>query len=323
VPSTTADTIVAVHQLTKRYGSTSVLCGIDLEVRRGEVFAILGPNGAGKTTTVEILTGQRRASGGHVRVLGYDPADDRREWRARIGVVPQSSGAFTDLTVREVVEHFAAFHPAPLGVGEVIDMVGLTAHANKQATTMSGGQQRRLDVAVGVIGDPELLFLDEPTTGLDPQARQEAWAMVEQFTARGTTTVLTTHYLDEAEALAGRAALIVGGRVVAAGPVAELGGRRTTVSFRANGDLSAQALPTLPAETSTAADPRHPDRVVLQTDEPTALLATLIAWATAAGVAELPGIRVHQPTLQDVYLQLIRDHDGPDASDIEQGLPPR
>ncbi len=185
--------------------SPEAVRGIDLDVHKGEVFALLGPNGAGKTTTVEILEGIRSRSAGDVQVLGSDPAQDRRSWRARIGVVPQSTGVYLDLTVGEVIGHFAAFYPAPLPVAQVLDMVGLTEQRKKQTVALSGGQQRRLDVAVGVIGDPELIFLDEPTTGLDPVARREAWDLVRYFADRGKTTVLTTHYLDEAEALAQRA----------------------------------------------------------------------------------------------------------------------
>jgi len=217
---------IHVRGLQKRYGSASVVQDVDLDVYPGEVFALLGPNGAGKTTTVEILEGVRRRTAGDVKVLGRDPAEDAPEWRARLGIVPQSTGAYSDLTVREVVEHFAAFYPAPLPVGQAIDMVGLGKQERKQAQTLSGGQLRRLDVAVGIVGDPDLIFLDEPTTGLDPAARLEAWDLVRYFKDHGKTTVLTTHYLDEVEALAQRAAVIVPGRVVETGAVAELGGKK-------------------------------------------------------------------------------------------------
>ncbi|MDI2130070.1 ABC transporter ATP-binding protein [Yinghuangia seranimata] len=297
---------VVVRGLTRNYGKTAALRGVDLEVRRGEVFALLGPNGAGKTTTVEILCGARGRTAGDVRVLGCDPAEDRRAWRARIGVVPQTTGAFPDLTVREVVRSFAAMYPAPLPVDRVLDMVGLAARRDTLTSTLSGGQQRRLDVAVGVVGDPELLFLDEPTTGLDPAARREAWELVRFFAARGTTTLLTTHYLDEAEELAERAAVIVAGQVVACGGLADLGGRGhrpATVAFRASGALAGRAMPAgLPGD---ARVDRDGDSVVVHTDTPTAALAALLPWAAAAGALELPELRVHRATLEEAYLDLI------------------
>ncbi|MET7618160.1 ABC transporter ATP-binding protein [Streptomyces sp. NPDC005408] len=289
---------------------------LDLEIHQGEVFALLGPNGAGKTTTVEILEGIRQRTSGEVRVLGCDPAEDRRTWRSRIGVVPQATGAYTDLTVKEVVEHFAAFYPAPLPVGQIIDMVGLGAHERKQTTALSGGQQRRLDVAVGVVGDPELIFLDEPTTGLDPVARREAWELVRYFADRGRTTVLTTHYLDEAEALAQRAAVIVDGRVAQLGTMSELGGRAhtpATVSFRLTAALSRRGLPALPPDALLESDgmPGGAEEmgvVTVLTHEPTQLMAVLLAWARDAGVTELPELSVHRPTLEETYLRLIREH---------------
>lgn len=309
VMSTVAEQANPVHvrSLRKRYGPVNAVEEVDLDVRSGEVFALLGPNGAGKTTTVEILVGVRRRTSGDVRVLGRDPAEDAPEWRARIGVVPQTTGAYTDLTVREVVEHFAAFYPAPLPVGEVIDMVGLGAQARKQAQTLSGGQARRLDVAVGVIGDPDLIFLDEPTTGLDPVARREAWDLVRYFADRGTTTVLTTHYLDEVEALAQRAAVIVGGRVVESGPVAELGGRRGTpaaVSFTRTAELTG-SLPALPDD---AVVEEAEGLVVVRTHRPTEAMAALLPWAAAQGVRELADLRVHRPSLEEIYLDLIRSN---------------
>ncbi|WP_030756057.1 MULTISPECIES: ABC transporter ATP-binding protein [unclassified Streptomyces] len=300
---------VVVRGLRKQYGDAHVVQGVDLTIHKGEVFALLGPNGAGKTTTVEILEGVRQRTGGDVRVLGCDPAEDRRDWRARIGVVPQSTGAYTDLTVREVVEHFAALYPAPLPVGQVIDMVGLGKHGKKQTTALSGGQQRRLDVAVGVIGDPELIFLDEPTTGLDPVARREAWDLVQYFADRGRTTVLTTHYLDEAEALAQRAAVIVDGKVAEVSRVCELGGRAdtsTTVSFRMSPELVGRTLPALPADVTVERDGSKGDGIVgILTRTPTAVLLVLLAWAAEAGVRELPELRVHRPTLEEIYLDLI------------------
>ncbi|MGF1432246.1 ABC transporter ATP-binding protein [Kitasatospora sp. LaBMicrA B282] len=301
---------VSIRGLRKSYGDWHAVQGLDLDIHQGEVFALLGPNGAGKTTTVEILEGVRQRTGGDVRVLGCDPAEDRRDWRARIGVVPQTTGAYQDLTVREVVEHFAAFYPAPLPVGQVIDMVGLAKHEKKQSTALSGGQARRLDVAVGIIGDPDLIFLDEPTTGLDPVARREAWDLVRYFAERGRTTVLTTHYLDEAEALAQRAAVIVAGRVVQVGPLADFGARSqtpTTVSFRIPPELAGRPLPQLPG--GALAEPVAADGLLrISTHAPTALLAELVPWAHVAGVDELPELRVHRPTLEDVYLDLIKQN---------------
>ncbi|MCB5163505.1 ABC transporter ATP-binding protein [Streptomyces bambusae] len=306
MPSALTEHPVSVRGLSKRYGGVQAVSDISLDIVRGEVFALLGPNGAGKTTTVDILTGVQRRTGGDVRVLGRDPAEDPREWRARIGVVPQTTGAYSDLTVKEVVAHFAAMYPAPLPVGEVLERVGLGSFHSRQATELSGGQQRRLDVAVGVVGDPELIFLDEPTTGLDPVARREAWELVRWFADRGRTTVLTTHYLDEAEQLAQRAAVVVGGRLVACGPPASLGGRdRTpaTVTFRRGGALAGVALPPLPPDTEVAAS--GPDTVSLRTPTPSQVLGLLLPWAAAAGVCELADLRVHRPTLEDVYLSLI------------------
>jgi ABC-2 type transport system ATP-binding protein len=301
---------VVVRDLRKRYGSRWALRGIDLEVEQGEILTLLGPNGAGKTTTVEILEGVRRRTGGEVAVLGHDPARDSRGLRARVGVVPQSSGAFLDLTPREVVSHFAVFYPAPLAVDHVMEIVGLAGERDVQSTSLSGGQQRRLDIAVGVIGDPELLFLDEPTTGLDPEARRATWELVRRFAERGKTIVLTTHYLDEAEALADRAAVIIGGRIVKIGPVGQLGDLATTpptVSFARIGPIAGLAPPLLPDGSQLVVSE---SRIEVRSATPTAVLAALIAWADRAGVTELPELAVHRPTLEDIYLALIEQHRG-------------
>jgi ABC-2 type transport system ATP-binding protein len=299
---------IDVRGLVKRYGPVQALRGIDLRVGSGEVFALLGPNGAGKTTTIEILTGARRRSGGQALVLGADPGRDARGWRARIGIVPQSLGTFADLTVAEVIGHFAAFYPAPLPTMQVLDLVGLGKQHGTRCQRLSGGQLRRVDIAVGIAGDPELIFLDEPTTGLDPQARHAIWDLVRQFAARGKTIVLTTHYLDEVTALADRAAVISAGQVITAGPLAELGGSssgQATVSFTRSGALADTPLPTLPA--GTIEDGRDGDpRVRIDTARPTEAVAALIAWAAAEGVRELPDLRIERPTLEDVYLDLIR-----------------
>ena len=304
---------VEVRGLVKRYGGTTVVDGLDLTVHHGEVFALLGPNGAGKTTTVEILQGVRHRSGGVVSVLGADPADDTAHWRSRIGVVPQTTGVHADLTVREVVRHFATFYPRPLPADEVVDMVGLGGKAKAIASSLSGGQQRRLDVAVAVVGDPELIFLDEPTTGLDPVARREAWELVRWFQGRGATTLLTTHHLDEAEALADRVGVVVAGRIVALDTPVALGGRgggATVVSFRPGIRLRHRSLPRLPG------DDVHDDGaiVTVSTHSPSLTLARLLQWARDAGDPELPELRVTRPTLEDVYLDLVATHDRESAA---------
>jgi ABC-2 type transport system ATP-binding protein len=301
---------IHVRGLVKRYGSAQALGGIDLRVRSGEVFALLGPNGAGKTTTIEILTGARQRSAGEVLVLGADPARDARVWRARIGIVPQSLGTFADLTVAEAISHFAAFYPAPLPTGQVLDLVGLDAQRGMLCQRLSGGQLRRVDIAVGIVGDPELIFLDEPTTGLDPQARHAIWDMVRQFAARGKTIVLTTHYLDEVTALAMRAAVIAAGRVVAAGTLAELGGTssgQAAVSFSRSGALAGAPLPELPSDAAVREARGDGTRVRIDTARPTETAAALIAWAAAEGVRELPDLSIERPTLEDVYLALISE----------------
>ena len=276
------ETAISVRGLRKSYGGRPAVDGLDLDIRRGEVFALLGPNGAGKTTTVEILEGFRQRDAGEVRVLGVDPARGSRAWRARIGVVLQSTGEFDELTVAEVVGHFANFYPDPDDPAEVIARVGLSEKARARTHSLSGGQKRRLDVALGIIGRPELLFLDEPTTGFDPEARREFWDLIRKLAASGTTIVLTTHYLDEAEALADRVGVIAGGRLVEVAPPAELGGREAamaTVSWRAP-DGSVQRV---------------------ETDTPTAVVTEL----AARFGGEVPGLSVTRPTLEDVYLRMI------------------
>jgi ABC-2 type transport system ATP-binding protein len=276
------DVAVRVSGLRKRYGDTCAVDGVELEIRRGEVFALLGPNGAGKTTTVEILEGFRRRDGGAAEVLGEDPGRAGRAWRARIGIVLQLASAGPEVSVREMVRHFAGFYPRPRDPDEVIELVGLTSQAGKRISTLSGGQARRVDVALGIVGRPDLLFLDEPTTGFDPQARRQFWELVRNLAAEGVTILLTTHYLEEAEALAGRLAVLAGGRVVATGTPAALGGagRPTRVSWD-SGD----------------------GRRTVQTPTPTQVVADL---ARQAG-GEVPGLTVTRPTLEDTYLELIGD----------------
>lgn len=298
---------VSVRGLVKRYGEVTALAGVDLEVAPGEVVALLGPNGAGKTTLVEILEGFRVPTAGDVRVLGIVPAAGGPAWRARLGVVFQSAGFFEVLTVREVVEHFASFYPAPLDPARVIAMVGLEGQERRRLKHLSGGQKRRVDLALGIIGDPELVFLDEPTTGLDPEGRRQLWEVIRGFAALGKTVLLTTHYLEEAEVLANRVAVIIRGRFAAEGPPAELGGREAglaTVTFHAAGRLAGAPLLPLPG-----AELRPDGRVTFTTATPTAAVAALARWAAEHGEAELPGLEIRRPTLEDVYLQLVREHD--------------
>ncbi len=301
--------VIEVRGLEKAYGKRVALAGVDLTVEAGEVFALLGPNGAGKTTTVEILEGFRARSRGEVTVLGVDPARGDAAWRARIGIVLQTTGAFEELTVAEVVSHFACFYPRPRPADAVIEAVGLTAQRAVRSSELSGGQKRRLDIALGLVGDPELLFLDEPTTGLDPVARRQTWELVRSLAAGGKTVLLTTHYLDEAEALADRAAVIAAGRVIATGRPRELGGRHdgeAEVRFRRAGALAERALPEL---SEGAAVAEVAGLCTIKTASPTRTVAALTAWAAGAGVAELPELTVMRPSLEQIYLDMIADHD--------------
>ena len=271
---------VRARGLRKSYGGVAAVSGIDLEIAAGEVFALLGPNGAGKTTTVEILEGYRGRDGGEVSVLGTDPQRAERAWRARIGIVLQLAADAPELTVAEMVGHFAGFYPSPRRPAEVIDLVGLTDKARSRIHTMSGGQVRRLDVALGLIGGPELLFLDEPTTGFDTAARRAFWDVIRSLSGGGVTVLLTTHYLDEAAELADRVAVICDGAIVADGRPADLGGRAAAEAVVGWQD----------------SDGHRRER----TPEPTRLVAEL---ATRFG-GEVPGLTVTRPTLEDVYLEL-------------------
>jgi ABC-2 type transport system ATP-binding protein len=289
---------IEVRGLIKSYGDVRAVRGIDLLVERGQIFALLGPNGAGKTTTVEILEGYRSRDGGTVRVLGYDPARQRRLLKSRIGIVLQSSGMDRYLTVAETVAMYAGYYPRPRPVDEVIELVGLQAKRGARVLRLSGGQQRRLDVAIALVGNPDLLFLDEPTTGFDPSARHEAWEVIKNLAGLGKTVLLTTHYMDEAQYLADQVAVISGGRIVAEGPPATIGNReraRARIRYR----LADGAMP--PADLSA---PPGPDGLTeLIPDDLTTALHRLTGWALDQHV-ELTALEVVRPTLEDVYLEL-------------------
>lgn len=275
------ESAVHVRGLRKRYRDVTAVDGIDLSIRRGEVFGLLGPNGAGKSTTVEILQGNRSRDSGEVSVLGADPATATRAWRSRVGIVWQDESAPAELTVWETVRHFARFYPRPRDPREVISLVGLEAKADSRIKALSGGQRRRLDVALGVIGHPELLLLDEPTTGFDPVARRQFWDLIRLLADEGTTILLTTHYLEEAEALADRLAIVAHGRIVAEGEPARLRERHGTGAT---------------VEWTESDGSTHTEH----TDTPTRTVAGL----THRFDGEIPGLRVSRPTLEDVYLRL-------------------
>jgi ABC-2 type transport system ATP-binding protein len=279
---------IQVRGLRKSYGDLEAVRGIDFEVARGEVFGLLGPNGAGKTTTVEILEGYRDRSGGTVSVLGHDPQRRERALRERVGIVLQSSGIYSQITVREALRHWAGFYPSPRDVDEVLDLAGLREKQDERARRLSGGQRRRLDFALALVGDPELIFLDEPTTGFDPAARRNAWETVRSLKGLGKTILLTTHYLDEAQALADRVAIVKDGAILAEGAPSELAGGASeaiyTVTWR-DGDGR-----------------RHSER----TDDPTSLLHELTGAALARG-ERLQDLHVTRPSLEDVYLELTAD----------------
>jgi ABC-2 type transport system ATP-binding protein len=277
-----ANVAILVNDLSKAYGGREAVRGVSFSVRRGEVFGLLGPNGAGKTTTVEILEGHRERDGGEVSVLGFDPGARAVDLRSRVGIVLQSCGTYPHLTVRETVSHWAGLYPAPRSVGETIALAGLEEAADRRARTLSGGQQRRLDFALALVGDPELIFLDESTTGFDPAARRAAWEVVRALRELGKTVLLTTHYLDEAQALADRVAILKDGRILAEGRPASLtaGGSRYRVTYRVGDELFER-----------------------DTDDPTALLHELTGEALARG-ERLEDLSVSRPSLEDVYLEL-------------------
>jgi ABC-2 type transport system ATP-binding protein len=294
-----SDRAIEVTGLRKSYGDLEAVAGIDLTVDVGEVFALLGPNGAGKTTTVEILEGYRQRTAGEVSVLGFDPAGRARALRERVGIVLQSTGVDPYLTVRETVALYASYYPSPRDVDEVVELVGLAEKRDTRVLKLSGGQQRRLDVAIALAGDAELLFLDEPTTGFDPGARRNAWEIVRNLTALDKTVFLTTHYMDEAQYLADRVAVIAKGRIVAVGPPGTLGDRhlaKSVIRFRA--PLAGDLPPEIVSLATTAND-----ELQLVVTDPTRVLHDLTSWAVGRGI-ELEGLEVSRPTLEDVYLEL-------------------
>jgi ABC-2 type transport system ATP-binding protein len=285
---------IEVSGLRKAYGNLEAVRGVDFTIDEGEVFGLLGPNGAGKTTTVEILEGYRKRDAGEVRVLGHDPERPGADFRERIGVVLQQSQMWANLTVRETHATFAGYYRTPRDVDEVIALVGLQEKADARVKTLSGGQKRRLDLGIALVGDPELVFLDEPTTGFDPQARRAAWEMIRSLRSLGKTVLLTTHYLDEAEQLADRVAVLREGQIVRVGTPAELTTTdlQTEIRYRENGE-----------------------EVLVRTDEPTRVLAELTSAAVARG-DELEGLQVRRPSLEEVYLALTADKESGQQAEV-------
>jgi ABC-2 type transport system ATP-binding protein len=297
-----SDPAIRVDGLRKSYGDFQAVRGVSFEVRRGEVFGLLGPNGAGKTTTVEILEGYRTRSAGEVSVLGFDPGQRSRALRARVGIVLQSTGLYRHIRVREAVAHFASMYPHPRDVDEVIRLTGLVGKEDALSRTLSGGQLRRLDLALALVGDPELIFLDEPTTGFDPAARRNAWETIRSLKELGKTVLLTTHYLDEAQALADRVAIIKDGRILIEGAPQDLGARTGGAPVR------------------VAYRDDRGEIVEEQTDDPTTLLHQLTGAALARG-ERLQGLTVTRPTLEDVYLELTAGDDSIDRRPASVSTP--
>ncbi|HYV02370.1 MAG TPA: ABC transporter ATP-binding protein [Actinomycetota bacterium] len=298
---------IEVRGLRKSYGDVEAVRGIDLTVQEGEVFSLLGPNGAGKTTIVEIMEGFRDRTAGEVRVLGFDPGRHPRAMKERIGIVLQSTGVDPYLTVAETIDLYRAYYPRPRPVDEIVELVGLVEKRDTRVGKLSGGQQRRLDVAVALAGDPELLFLDEPTTGFDPSARRNAWQIMKNLQGLGKTVFLTTHYMDEAQYLADRVAVIAAGEIVAVGPPASLGGRdaaETVIQFRLPQDVG--ALPEMIAGQASAAS----GLIQVRTLDPTRTLHALTGWALERGI-DLEVLTVTRPSLEDVYLELTRGTEQP------------
>ncbi len=303
---------VVVDGLAKRYGAVQAVGGVSFIVEDGEIFALLGPNGAGKTTTLEVLEGFRSRDAGRVEVVGLDPGDrsSARRLREQIGLVLQDIAVEPYLTVRETIARNAGYYPAPLDLDEVIGVVGLDGNERTKVKDLSGGQKRRLDLALGVIGNPRLLFLDEPTTGFDPSARRDAWQLVRDLRAAGTTILLTTHYMEEAQELADRVAVIAAGAIVAQGDPATIGGRdtaRARIQFTLPDGCAPSELPIVPSTTENGL-------VTVEADEPTEVLHRLTGWALRRGHT-LPDLVVQRPSLEDVYLQLTSDSAGSSAAE--------
>ncbi len=289
--------VIEVQNLTKSYGDVLAVRGIDLQIDQGEVFALLGPNGAGKSTTVEILEGHRDKTSGSVSVLGYDPTDRAREFRERIGIVLQETAIEEQLTVAEAIDIYGSMYPKQRNTGELIEIVGLEEKADARIKTLSGGQRRRLELALGIVGDPDLIFLDEPTTGFDPSARRQAWAIVENLASLGKTILLTTHYMDEAQFLANRVAVIARGEIVAQGTPESLGNRqsaKTVIAFTAE---TAEAIPVAGLHVG------ENGRMEIRSDDPTRDLNALTGWAIDREI-DLVDLTVARPTLEDIYLEL-------------------
>jgi len=308
LPTLAGMNAIEVRDLHKRYGAVEAVRGISFDAREGEVFCLLGPNGAGKTTTVEIMEGQRVPDGGTVRLLGHNPARGERAMRERIGVVLQSSGIQEELTVGELLEMYGGYYPHPRPADELIELVELDAKRDARAAGLSGGQRRRLDLALGLVGDPDVLFLDEPTTGFDPHARRQAWSTIRNLCTLGKTVFLTTHFMDEAQFLADHVAVMADGEIVASGPPEAIGGRDqlpTEIRFELPDGLTASDLPLLPG----AAVSQERDSVLVTTTDGLAATHTLTGWALERGLP-LRRFAVAQPTLEDVYLALTGDDDG-------------
>lgn len=289
--------VIEVQNLTKSYGDVLAVRGIDLQIDQGEVFALLGPNGAGKSTTVEILEGHRDKTSGSVSVLGYDPTDRAREFRERIGIVLQETAIEEQLTVAEAIDIYGSMYPKQRNTGELIEIVGLEEKADARIKTLSGGQRRRLELALGIVGDPDLIFLDEPTTGFDPSARRQAWSIVENLASLGKTILLTTHYMDEAQFLANRVAVIARGEIVAQGTPESLGNRqsaKTVIAFTAE---TAEAIPVAGLHVG------ENGRMEIRSDDPTRDLNALTGWAIDREI-DLVDLTVARPTLEDIYLEL-------------------
>ena len=300
---------IEVRGLHKSYGQVEAVRGIDLSVSKGEVFALLGPNGAGKTTTVEILEGHRDRSAGDVSVLGYDPGRNDRALKRRIGIVLQSTSVEPYLSVEETINLFRGYYPHPLPLEQILEAIGLREQRRTRVKRLSGGQQRRLDVAIGLAGDPELLFLDEPTTGFDPSARRGAWEMIRNLQSLGKTILLTTHYMDEAEHLADRVAIMVDGEIVAEGPPSDLSQRDGSVTIGFRIDSGSGALP----EDLGAEQTGNSGRYTITTSTPTGSLHQLTGWAVEQGI-ELQELSVSRPSLEDLFIELAN----PQAKDGEE-----